>query len=90
MQFKSAQKHGRNRMINFRYLNKGNLDYLCGDFSANSLNSFVSALNAYFKSTQAKIAENLSAKSVKYSERNIAINELARFFDALGFEIQTE
>ena len=90
MQFKSAQKHGGNRMINFRYLNKGNLDYLCGDFSANSLNSFVSALNAYFKSIQAKIAENLSAKSVKYSERNIASNELARFFDALGFEIQTE
>ena len=76
-------------MINFNALDL-DYSYLQTKSSANSLNSFANALNTYFKSTQAKIAENITTKSTKYSERNIASNELARFFSALGFECQSE
>ncbi|RDU53776.1 Eco57I restriction-modification methylase domain-containing protein [Helicobacter sp. MIT 01-3238] len=55
----------------------------------NELNAFAKVFGEYHTNAQAKLAQ-ISASTTKYSERNIAGNELARFFDALGFQTQID
>ena len=55
----------------------------------NELNAFAKVFGEYHTSTQAKLSQ-IATSTAKYSERNIASNELAQFFGALGFQTQID
>ncbi|MGX2972297.1 type IIG restriction enzyme/methyltransferase [Helicobacter sp. T3_23-1059] len=52
------------------------------------LSAFANIIATYLLAVQHKLEQNLI--STKYSERNLASNELAQFFSALGFEAISE
>ncbi|MGX3044204.1 type IIG restriction enzyme/methyltransferase [Helicobacter sp. T3_23-1056] len=52
------------------------------------LSEFANIIASYQSSVQHKLEQNLI--STKYTERNLASNELAQLFNALGFECQSE
>ncbi len=69
-------------------LDEANPSHSQANFTANQLNDFAKILHDYRAKTKAKLDENATAKAIKHSETNIASNELAQFFRALGFESQ--
>ncbi len=73
-------------MLQFRAINDANPYYFQENF--NDLNAFAKILGDYLTKTNAKLSENATAKAIKFSETNIASNELAQFFRAVGFEVQ--
>ena len=73
-------------MLQFRAINDANLYDFQENF--NDLNAFAKILGDYLTKTHAKLTENATAKSIKFSETNIASNELAQFFRKVGFELQ--
>ena len=73
-------------MLQFRALSDANLFYSQENFT--DLNAFAKILGDYLSKIRAKLAENATAKAIKFSETNIAGNELAQFFRAMGFETQ--
>ena len=73
-------------MLQFRAINDANLYDFQENF--NDLNAFAKILGDYLTKTHAKLTENATAKAIKFSETNIASNELAQFFRAVGFEVQ--
>ena len=73
-------------MLQFRAINDANLYDFQENF--NDLNAFAKILGDYLTKTHAKLTENATAKAIKFSETNIASNELAQFFRKVGFEVQ--
>lgn len=78
-------------MLSFRALKLEEINsiYAQEGLEKNELNTFAKVFGEYHTNAQAKLAQ-ISASTTKYSERNIAGNELARFFDALGFQTQID
>lgn len=78
-------------MLAFRALKLEEINsiYAQEGLEKNELNGFAKVFGEYYANAQAKLAQS-SASTTKYSERNIAGNELARFFDALGFQTQID
>ncbi|ETD23312.1 type IIG restriction enzyme/methyltransferase [Helicobacter macacae] len=78
-------------MLAFRALKLEEINsiYAQEGLEKNELNTFAKVFGEYHTNAQAKLAQ-ISASTTKYSERNIAGNELARFFDALGFQTQID
>ena len=78
-------------MLAFRAtkLEEINSIYAQESLEKNELNGFAKVFGEYYANAQAKLAQ-ISANTTKHSERNIAGNELARFFDALGFQTQID
>lgn len=73
-------------MLQFRAINDANLYDFQENF--NDLNAFAKILGDYLTKTHAKLTENTTVKAIKFSETNIASNELAQFFRKVGFEVQ--